>query len=53
VLRLDELIAIIHPQNLRSRRVAANLGMALEQRAPSEALGFEVEIWQLRGPTGP
>ena len=51
-LGLEELIAVIHPDNVRSRSVAVKLGMALEQRAPSDALGFDVEVWQLPAPSG-
>ena len=51
-LGLEELIAIVHPQNVRSQRVAEKLGMAGEARAFSEALGFEVVVWQMPAPSG-
>ena len=44
-LRLGELIAIIHPANARSQRVATKLGMTLERRVHNPAQDNEVEVW--------
>ncbi len=44
-LALPELISIIHPENQRSRRVAAKVGMSVEQRLYYEPLGRDVEVW--------
>lgn len=46
-LALPELISVIHPDNARSQRVAAKVGMDLERRLYFEPLGREVEIWAL------
>jgi len=48
-LVLPELISIIHPENVRSQRVATKLGMSVEQRLYFEPLGREVEVWTLPG----
>jgi len=45
-LGLNELIAVIHPENERSRRVATKLGMRPECRVHNPVLGREVDIWQ-------
>jgi len=45
-LGLDELIAVIHPDNVRSQRVARKLGMAVETHVPHPGLGIDVEIWR-------
>lgn len=47
-LALPELISIIHPENARSQRVAAKLGMSVEQRIFHAPLGRDVEVWSLR-----
>lgn len=44
VLRL-RVISIIHPDNARSRRLAARLGMTVERRVVNPALQREVEVW--------
>jgi len=46
-LGLLEVVSIIHPENERSRRVAAKLGMHKERWIANPALGIEVEVWQL------
>jgi RimJ/RimL family protein N-acetyltransferase len=45
-LGLSELIAVIHPENERSRRVATKLGMRPEFQVHNPVLGREVDIWQ-------
>jgi RimJ/RimL family protein N-acetyltransferase len=50
VLGLPELISIIHPGNVRSRRVAAKLGMTLERRVLQPVLDREVEVWSTTSP---
>ena len=45
-LGLSELIAVIHPENERSRRVATKLGMHPERQVHNPVLGREVDIWQ-------
>ena len=46
-LGLDELIAIIHPDNARSQSVARKLGMAVETHVHHPGLGIDVEIWRI------
>jgi len=46
-LGLLELVSIIHPENERSRRVAAKLGMHQDRWIANPVLGIEVEVWQL------
>jgi len=46
-LGLNELIAVIHPENERSRRVATKLGMRPEVQVHNPVLGREVDIWQI------
>ena len=45
-LGLSDPIAVIHPQNERSRRVATKLGMHPERQVHNPVLGREVDIWQ-------
>jgi RimJ/RimL family protein N-acetyltransferase len=47
VVRLTELISIIHPDNERSRRVAAKLGMAVSELVDNPVIGREVEVWRI------
>lgn len=51
-LGLGSLIAIIHPANERSRRIAAKLGMVVEARVPHPTLGRDVEVWSVDAGTG-
>jgi RimJ/RimL family protein N-acetyltransferase len=44
-LGLRDLIAVIHPDNERSRRLAGRLGMRIERRLMNPGLGAEVELW--------
>jgi RimJ/RimL family protein N-acetyltransferase len=46
-LRLPELISVIDPENERSRRVAAKLGMTVAELVVNPVTGREVEVWQL------
>jgi RimJ/RimL family protein N-acetyltransferase len=46
-LALSELISIIHPDNGRSQRVAAKLGMTLERLVHNPGIGREAEVWSL------
>ncbi len=48
-LALPELISIIHPDNVRSQRVAAKLGMALEGSVFNPVLGRDTDVWQIAG----
>jgi RimJ/RimL family protein N-acetyltransferase len=50
VLKLPEVISIIHPDNGRSRRVAEKLGMAVCERVVHPLIGDELEVWRLRAP---
>ena len=52
-LRLAELISIIHPENARSRRVAAKLGMSIDHQVQSPILGRGVDVWHVRRPDSP
>src|SRR5437763_9633668 len=47
VLRLEELISIIHPDNERSRRVAAKLGMVVTELVDNPVIGRQVEVWRI------
>ena len=49
-LAVPELISIIHPENVRSRRLAARLGMAIERQVRNPVLDRDVEVWQLAAP---
>ena len=51
-LGLSELIALIHPENERSRRVATKLGMRPERQVYNPLLGREVDIWQTTAGAG-
>jgi RimJ/RimL family protein N-acetyltransferase len=44
-LGLTRLISIIHPDNARSRRVAAKVGMRVERMEFNPVVGRAVEIW--------
>lgn len=46
-LGLARLISIIHPENVRSQRVAAKLGMSLGRHVHNPVLGIPVEVWEL------
>jgi RimJ/RimL family protein N-acetyltransferase len=45
-LGFSEVIAIIHPENARSQRVALKLGMHVEQQVHNPVLGRLVDVWQ-------
>lgn len=49
-LGLPELISIIHPDNVRSQRVAAKAGMTIERQVLNEFLGRDVDVWQASAP---
>jgi RimJ/RimL family protein N-acetyltransferase len=51
VLGLPELISIIHPDNVRSRRVAAKLRMTVERHVLNPVSDRDVEVWQVASPT--
>lgn len=51
-LVLPELISIIHPDNSRSRRVAAKVGMKVERQIPNPVIEREVDVWQLAAAPG-
>lgn len=46
-LGLEELIAIIHPHNERSRRIAVKLGMAVAQQVDNPLLDRKVDVWRI------
>ncbi len=46
-LSLSSLISIIHPENMRSRRVARKLGMSIESQIYNPVVEREVDIWKL------
>jgi RimJ/RimL family protein N-acetyltransferase len=50
-LDLPELISIIHPENIRSRRLASKLGMDIEGQTYNPILSRDVDIWQARRPS--
>jgi len=49
-LVLPELVAIIHPENDRSQRVAAKLGMRVERQVQNPLLRRFVDVWALAAP---
>jgi RimJ/RimL family protein N-acetyltransferase len=49
-LGLAELISIIHPDNVRSQRVATKLGMTLERHVHNPAFDRGVEVWKVAAP---
>ena len=49
-LGLSELISIIHPDNQRSQRLAARLGMTRERRVFNPVLQRPTDVWQLAAP---
>jgi RimJ/RimL family protein N-acetyltransferase len=49
-LRLDALISIIHPDNLRSQRVAQKIGMSIELQVFNPVHARDVDIWQISSP---
>jgi RimJ/RimL family protein N-acetyltransferase len=46
-LALPELISIVHPENERSRRITAKVGMTIERQIPYPVIGRDVDVWQL------
>ncbi|MHB1536828.1 MAG: GNAT family N-acetyltransferase [Acidimicrobiales bacterium] len=46
-LAFSEVIAVIHPENARSQRVAHKVGMHVEQQVHNPVLGRLVDIWQV------
>lgn len=46
-LALEELIAIIHPHNERSQRIAVKLGMAVAQQVHNPLLDRKVDVWRI------
>jgi RimJ/RimL family protein N-acetyltransferase len=51
-LGLAELISIIHPDNVRSRRLASKLGMTLAENVHNPVLDREVDVWVLESGGG-
>lgn len=49
-LCLEELISVIHPENIASRRVATKMGMSIEGQVHNPLLGRDVDVWQLSAP---
>jgi RimJ/RimL family protein N-acetyltransferase len=46
---VDQLFSIIHPENVRSQRVATKLGMVLDRQVDNPAIGRIVDVWTLGG----
>ncbi|WP_054568449.1 MULTISPECIES: GNAT family N-acetyltransferase [unclassified Frankia] len=46
-LGLPEMISIIHPENVRSQRVATKLGMRVARRIDNPAIGRRVDVWSV------
>jgi RimJ/RimL family protein N-acetyltransferase len=44
-LGLSGFIAVIHPDNDRSRRLASRLGLRVQRRIHNPSLGCEVDVW--------
>jgi RimJ/RimL family protein N-acetyltransferase len=51
-LPIAELISVIHPENARSQRVAAKLGMHPRERAYNPLIRRAIEVWQMDRPDG-
>lgn len=49
-LGLPGLISIIHPDNVRSQRVATKLGFRRERAVANPVLGIDVDVWALAAP---
>jgi RimJ/RimL family protein N-acetyltransferase len=47
-LGMEELISLIHPDNVRSRRVAEKLGMGIEGQVHHATLGRDIDVWVSR-----
>jgi RimJ/RimL family protein N-acetyltransferase len=47
-LGLTQIISVIHPENVRSQRVATKLGMHLDRQIENPVLGRMVDVWGLR-----
>ncbi|HZO36300.1 MAG TPA: GNAT family N-acetyltransferase [Solirubrobacteraceae bacterium] len=45
-LALPSLISIIHPDNVRSQRVAEKLGMTIGAQIHNPVLGHAVDVWE-------
>jgi len=50
VLGLPGLIAIVHPENVRSQSVARKLSMAIERHVHNPVLGRFVDVWATAAP---
>jgi RimJ/RimL family protein N-acetyltransferase len=51
-LALPELISIIHPDNVRSQRVAEKLGMAISGHVHNPVMGIPVQVWRIPRESG-
>ena len=49
-LGVPRLISIIHPENLRSRRVAEKLGMTVERQVFNATIDRDVDVWGRAAP---
>lgn len=49
-LGIPSLISIIHPDNVRSQRVATKLGMSVETQTHNPVLDRQVDVWHLDAP---
>ena len=49
-LGLPQMISIIHPNNLRSQRVALKLGMVHDHQIANPVLGIDVDVWRISAP---
>jgi len=50
-LGISRLIALVHPKNGSSQRVATKLGMRVERQVHNPLLGRFVDVWALDAPT--
>ena len=48
VLAVPRIISLIHPENVRSRRVASRFGLRLDGQLELMGLPFDVHTWPLR-----
>lgn len=51
-LGLPSLISIIHPENVRSHRVAEKLGMRVGSQVHNPVIDRVVDVWELDAPAG-
>jgi RimJ/RimL family protein N-acetyltransferase len=47
---LTGFVSVIHPDNVRSQRLARRLGLTVERQVHNPVLGRDVDVWSLREP---